>query len=90
VTEKRGGCHVTHASDGTPIRVQGSIDQPALDALAAAVKAYQASRCKHEGPHQMPEIAQKIHGRRGYVCELDAGHEGLHRWAALTWAGESG
>jgi hypothetical protein len=90
MSEERDGCHVVHASDGTPVRVQGSIDQGSLDALLASVRAELASMCKHEGPHEMPDLAQKIHGRRTYWCGLPGGHDGLHEWGQQSWAGGSG
>lgn len=71
-------CRIVTLSDGTQVRVRGEIDTDHLEALAAKVKAQQESECHHEGPHEMPEIAQRIHGRRTYWCGLPRGHEGPH------------
>jgi len=82
------GCEYRTASDGTIVRVRGDITQEALDALTAQVKAINDRMCKHEGPHVMPEIAQRIHGRKHYMCGLDAGHDGDCRWSHWTWPSE--
>ena len=79
------GCEVRTLADGSQVRVNGSIDQARLEELAAKVRKHQESRCHHVGPHEMPEIAQKIHGRRTYWCDEDRGHEGPHRWAMTEW-----
>lgn len=79
------GCHIEHASDGTPVRVQGSIDPDLLDLLTAQVRDYVDSRCHDVGPHLMPEMAQRIHGRATYWCDKERGHEGAHKWADLEW-----
>lgn len=76
-------CQIVTLADGTQIRVNGARGAPDLDLLqelADAVKAAEASRCHTAGPYPMPEIAQKIHGRKTYWCGRERGHDGPHRW----------
>ncbi|WP_161965092.1 hypothetical protein [Ornithinimicrobium cerasi] len=75
-------------ADGSTVRVNGSIDQDRLEELAAKVRAHVDSRCHDVGPHEMPQIAQSIHGRRTYWCDEDRGHEGPHRWAGFEWTAD--
>jgi hypothetical protein len=72
------------------VRVNGDIDQAALDALTAMVRAHIDSRCHDDGPFEMPKVAQQMHGRRTYRCGREKGHSGEHRWpdkpdAKWTW-----
>lgn len=78
----RRHCVQRTASDGTPVRVQGDIEQPLLDQLTAAVKAHWESRCHALSDVPMPDIAQRLHDRETYWCDRDQGHEPPHRWPA--------
>jgi len=55
----------------------------AMEALEASVAREVAGWCKAVSPEPMPPLAQKLHGRKFYVCGLDKGHVALgiaHRW----------
>lgn len=78
-----GRCRIVTLPDGSQVRVQGGdgeLDLEYLAALRDAVRADEAKRCHAVGPHVMPEIAQRIHGRETYWCGEYRGHEGPHRW----------
>lgn len=77
---ERRGCEIRTASDGTVVRVNGSLDQKTLDQMAAWVRGYVDSRCHDASPFPMPAIAQKMHGRETYQCGREKGHDGEHRW----------
>lgn len=78
-------CKIMTLTDGTRVRVNGDIEPDLLQQLADKVKAHEASRCHNEGPYAIPEIAQRIHGRRTYRCDEERGHDGPHRWAGMAW-----
>lgn len=75
-------CHIRYTSDGQPVRVNGDIDQETLDALGRQVRAIVEASCRAESSVPMPAIAQKMHGRVGYTCGREKGHDGPHRWPA--------
>lgn len=77
-------CQIRHASDGTPVRINGQISQEQLDAITAQVRARLDSRCKAESTKAMPEVAQRLHGRTHYHCDREKGHDGPHRWPDRT------
>lgn len=84
---RRQHCELRTTSDGTPVRVQGDIEQPLLDQLADAVRKHYDSRCHALSDVPMPELAQKLHGRETYWCDRDEGHEPPHRWPEHRDAG---
>jgi hypothetical protein len=80
VSDEQRRCETRTASDGTVVRVQGSIDQDTLDRITAEVKARFERECHALSDVPMPEIAQRIHGgRETYWCGREAGHEPPHQ-----------
>lgn len=75
-------CRYVTLPDGTVVRVQGDADPEYLAALRDMVRAEEAKRCHAIGPHEMPEIAKRIHGRETYWCGEYRDHDGPHRWPA--------
>lgn len=55
-------------------------DVDLLAALNDSLARYMSSRCHAESTRERPERAQRLTGQRFYLCELEKGHDGPHRW----------
>lgn len=77
MSRPRETCKLVELEDGTYARVRGV--GPVTDADRAIVQAaarWLAGRCNEDTDIELPERAQRLHGRRYAACTLPKGHAG--------------
>ena len=87
-------CRTVDTSRGpVRVRVAKSADPEAVarfaEEMAQKARELAERRCDHIGPHPMPDIAQKFHGRETYSCGRDKGHPPPHAWGDLEWGDDA-